>query len=301
MHLQALEQLEKFLEELWVMRGYAGHTIAAYRRDLKTFENFCNQSKLERWNDVTLVHIRRFSAFRHGQQLSGSTIQRELSAIRSFFKFLIKNEWIAENPAKTVRAPKASRKLPKVLDVDQMAAILDAPADSWFDVRDLAMFEVFYSSGLRLSELVSLDMGDIDCQEGVLRVKSGKGSKERWLPLGQKAIVAVRAWLALRPLVVSEAVFVSMQGRRISQRSVQMRMTEWVRKHDGVERIHPHMFRHSFASHLLEGCHDIRSVQELLGHSDINTTQVYTHLDFQQLAAVYDSAHPRARLIDKKD
>ena len=297
MDCQAREQLEKFLEEIGVMRAYSQNTLIAYSRDLKSFELLCDQANLQAWGDVKQTHIRQFSAIRHGQQLGGQSIRRELSAIRSFFKFLMKNNWVSENPARAVRAPKASRKLPKVLDVDQVAALLDAPADSDLAIRDLAMFEVFYSSGLRLSELVALDISDVDCVEGVVRVRSGKGGKERWLPLGIKALESVRRWLSIRPQSASEAIFISSQGRRMSPRNVQLRMEKWTKTHQMVEHVHPHMLRHSFASHLLEGSHDVRSVQELLGHSDINTTQIYTHLDFQHLASVYDAAHPRARLL----
>lgn len=295
----AIEQLEHFLEQLSVMNGASQHTLQAYSRDLLALQSFADSLGLQDWAEFEIGHIRQYSSQRYRQQVSARTIQRELSVFRSFFKCLMTNGWISHNPAKTVRAPKASRQLPKVLDVDQLGVLLDSQISNILEIRDKAMFEIFYSSGLRLSELVSLDIADADCDEAVVRVRHGKGSKERWIPLGSKAITAIRNWLLVRPDLTTDALFTSKQGKRISQRAVQLRLEQAAQKNGLVEHVHPHMLRHSFASHLLEGSKDIRAVQELLGHSDINTTQIYTHLDFQHLAAVYDAAHPRAKSSEK--
>lgn len=247
------------------------------------------------WQQVQDRDVRNYIAGRHKNGIGSKTIQRELAALRSFYRFLLKTNQVAHNPALHVQAPKVSKRLPRVLDVDQMMGMLNATPDSVLEIRDLAMFELFYSSGLRLSELVMLDLSDIDFAEGFLRVRFGKGGKQRQLPVGRKALAALNAWLASRPDVNEGAVFVSLQGRRLSQRSVQLRLDRWGKKSGIAEHLHPHMLRHSFASHLLEASKDIRAVQELLGHSNISTTQIYTHLDFQHLAAVYDQAHPRSR------
>lgn len=295
MHDSAFQSLQAFFDELSATIGASVHTISAYQRDLNGLVDFCIEQSLQDWSEVQVSHIRQFVAMRHKNGISGKSIQRELSAIRSFYRFLLKRALVVQNPAKTVRAPKVAKKLPKILDVDQVAGVLDANPDQVLDVRDLAMFELFYSSGLRLSELVMLDLADIRLAEGFVRVRFGKGGKERQVPVGAKAIEAIRYWLNSRPEISSQAVFVSMRGARLSQRNVQLRLERWCKKNGLAEHVHPHMFRHSFASHLLEASQDIRAVQELLGHANINTTQIYTHLDFQHLAAVYDNAHPRAK------
>jgi integrase/recombinase XerC len=291
----AFQSLQAFFDELSATIGASVHTINAYQRDLNGLVDFCVEQSLQDWSEVQVTHVRQFVAMRHKNGISGKSIQRELSAIRSFYRFLLKTALVVQNPAKTVRAPKVAKKLPKILDVDQVAGVLDANPDQVLDVRDLAMFELFYSSGLRLSELVMLDIADIRLAEGFVRVRFGKGGKERQVPVGAKAIEAIRYWLNSRPDISSQAVFVSMRGARLSQRNVQLRLERWCKKNGLAEHVHPHMFRHSFASHLLEASQDIRAVQELLGHANINTTQIYTHLDFQHLAAVYDNAHPRAK------
>jgi integrase/recombinase XerC len=221
-----------------------------------------------------------------------------LSAIRSFFNFLLKKGLADNNPAQYIKAPKQARKLPKTLDVDQISGLLEAGASSAIEIRDLAIFELFYSSGLRLSELTALNLADIDLTDHSLMVKSGKGGKSRILPIGSKAITAINNWLPqrLKNISVSEvALFTSTRGKRLGQRSIELRLEQWCKKKGIAEHIHPHMLRHSFASHLLESSQDLRAVQELLGHSNISTTQIYTHLDFQHLADIYDKAHPRAK------
>ncbi|OAI04889.1 tyrosine recombinase XerC [Methylomonas methanica] len=294
MHAEADDALQLYFCYLVSEKRVADHTSTNYQRDLKRFQSFCNVQELRLWQQVQDRDVRNYIAGRHKNGIGSKTIQRELAALRSFYRFLLKTKQVAHNPAQHVQAPKVSKRLPHVLDVDQMMGMLNATPDSVLEIRDLAMFELFYSSGLRLSELVMLDLLDIDFSEGFLRVRFGKGGKQRQLPIGKKALDALKVWLANRP-GSGQAVFVSLQGRRLSQRSVQLRLDRWGKKNGIAEHLHPHMLRHSFASHLLEASKDIRAVQELLGHSNISTTQIYTHLDFQHLAAVYDQAHPRSR------
>jgi integrase/recombinase XerC len=205
------------------------------------------------------------------------------------------------NPAQHVQAPKQARKLPKTLDVDQVNGLLEAGTSSVLEVRDLAMFELFYSSGLRLSELSALNINDLDLHDKQVKVVKGKGGKARLLPVGRYAVAALQAWLQVRPPPVmtnEEPIFTSTKGKRLGNRSIQLRLKQWCIKKGVMEQVHPHMLRHSFATHLLEASQDLRSVQELLGHENISTTQIYTHLDFQHLADVYDQAHPRAKKSD---
>lgn len=283
-----------FYRFLQVEKHFSVHTLSNYRRDLIRFQGFCEKKSLLNWTEVQSIDVRQYIATRHRSGISSKTLQRELSSIRSFYQFLLKRQLVEHNPAKQVRAPQQDRKLPKTLDVDQLSGMLDRPADSLLEMRDLAMFELFYSSGLRLSELAALDVTDLDASEGILKVRFGKGGKQRVVPVGSKALRAISEWLELRPSGIDNALFVSGKGRRLSQRNIQLRLARWCKKVGVAEHVHPHMLRHSFASHLLESSQDIRAVQELLGHSDISSTQIYTHLDFQHLADVYDRAHPRA-------
>ncbi len=296
MDQQALQQLEDYSLQLQVERRVSEHTLAAYQHDLNCFTDFCDDNKLPHWDAVQVSHIRAYIAKRHRQGMEGRSLQRELSAMRSFYKFLLKKQLVSINPATLVRAPKQSRKLPKTLDVDQITGLLEAGTDSILELRDVAMFELFYSSGLRLSELNGLDLNDVDLHEQSLIVRHGKGNKSRFLPIGSKAILAIKNWLAHRIAASDElALFTSKHGKRLTQRSIELRLEHWCKKKGLTEHVHPHMLRHSFASHLLESSQDLRAVQELLGHSNIGTTQIYTHLDFQHLASVYDQAHPRAK------
>lgn len=296
MNSVALQHLQDFFQQLRVERRCSEYTLQSYNHDLQQLQNFCESLQLTDWQSVQLEHIRSHIAKRHRQGISGKSLQRELSAIRSFFAFLLKKQLIVTNPARLVSAPKVSRKLPHTLDVDQVTGLLEAGSDSILEVRDTAIFELFYSSGLRLSELAALNLSDVDLAAGNLMVRHGKGNKSRFLPVGSKALAALKAWLALRKATTDEqAVFVSLRGQRLGRRSIELRLQRWC-QHKGIgQHVHPHMLRHSFASHLLESSQDLRAVQELLGHSNISTTQVYTHLDFQHLANVYDNAHPRAR------
>lgn len=291
---KSIQDATDYLENLETTKRSSQHTVVNYRRDLQRLINYCQNNQLAAWQQLTSQDIRRFIAFRHRNGVGSKTLQRELSCIRSFFDYLVKQQHLPHNPAQSVRAPKQARQLPKTLNVDQISGLLDHPAQSDLERRDLAMFELFYSSGLRLSELSALDIHDLDLSEGSVRVRFGKGGKQRLLPVGAKAIRSLENWLAVRPDYTHQALFTSIRGTRLGQRSIQTRLAHWCRKIGMPEHVHPHMLRHSFASHLLESSQDIRAVQELLGHSNISTTQIYTHLDFQHLANVYDQTHPRA-------
>jgi len=291
----ARQTLQAFIEYLRGEKRAATNTLTGYSRDLQRLQKYCAERRITTWQQLQGSDIRQYVAARHKQGVGSRTIQRELAAIRSFYRYIQKKHQIDLDPVQGIRAPKAPKKLPKTLDVDQVNGLLETKPDTALEIRDLAMFELFYSSGLRLSELVALDIGDICFSDGFLRVRFGKGNKERQVPVGGKALEAVKKWLEYRVDVPSTALFVSARGTRLVQRSVQLRLDRWCRKNNLSLHIYPHMLRHSFASHLLESCQDIRAVQELLGHSDISTTQIYTHLDFQHLASVYDKAHPRAK------
>jgi integrase/recombinase XerC len=295
MHSDALNALQVFLEYLRAEKRVASNTLLSYQRDLLRLQEYCTGQKIPNWQQLQISEIRQYLAVRYKSGLSGKTIERELAAFRSFYRFLRKKKLVDNDPLQDIRAPKSTKKLPKVLDVDQITGMLDSKPDSILEIRDLAMFELFYSSGLRLSELVMLDLRDISYFDGFIRVRYGKGNKERQVPIGKKALEAIKNWLKHRPDTGSQALFTSVKGTRLVQRSVQLRLEKWSSKNLLPERIHPHMLRHSFASHLLESSQDIRAVQELLGHSNISTTQIYTHLDFQSLANIYDKAHPRSR------
>jgi len=289
--------LQDFLAKLRYERQLSPHTLQAYQRDLDCFAEFLSSQSVTELKQIDEQHIRNFLAWRHRQGIQSKSLQRQLAAVRSFFNFLLSEGKLAYNPAKGVQAPKVARKLPVTLDVDQTGQLLEIKSDAPLAIRDKAILELFYSSGLRLSELVNLDLSDIDLHDAVVNV-TGKGSKERRLPVGRKAISAIQTWLATRSHFLKQeqnALFISQRGARLSARSIQKRMRDWAIKQGIDINVHPHMLRHSFASHMLESSGDLRAVQELLGHADISTTQIYTHLDFQHLAKVYDAAHPRAR------
>ncbi len=298
MNLGALQQLERYLEMLQVRQRVSAHTLDAYSHDLNRLVDYCGLAKLDTWEGLREQDIRAHIAARHRADMGSRSLQRELSAIRGFFNFLVNEGGLPLNPARGIRAPKTPKKLPKPLDVDRMAAMLDAQQDDTLEVRDIAMWELFYSSGLRLSELTGLDRQDIDLKAESVFVRSGKGNRSRYVPVGGKACAAIALWLEVRDAFASAretALFVSRLGQRIAPRTVQQRLERWRVKLGLDSHVHPHMLRHSFASHMLEGSGDLRAVQELLGHANIATTQIYTHLDFQRLAAVYDKAHPRAK------
>ncbi len=288
--------LDAFYRYLRNERQLSPRTLEAYRHDLEGLRDFLVERKIGRWQALDTPQLRLFVAQRHQAGLSGRSLQRLLSAVRSLYSYLIRERLCKHNPAVDLRAPKSPRKLPKALDADLTSQLLNDNSDEdWLAVRDHAMLELFYSSGLRLSELASLDVLALDSAQGEVRVL-GKGNKTRLVPVGRLALEALERWLPVRMLVAGDnpALFVGKQGRRLSARAIQLRVRAWGVQHIG-QNLHPHMLRHSFASHMLESSGDLRAVQELLGHADISTTQIYTHLDFQHLAQVYDQAHPRAK------
>lgn len=289
-----LQQFEDYLQH---EKRYSKHTLSAYKRDLAQFSQWLDEKRIDNIVNADSLNIRHWVASLHRQGIGGKTLQRKLSSLRSFYQFLIRKQLLKNNPAVDIRAPKTARTLPKTLDADTLTQLLEIDSDDILAVRDKAMMELFYSSGLRLSELADLDLIDINLQESSLRAV-GKGNKARILPIGRKAIEAMKKWIHRRAELADmneQAVFVSKRGTRISVRSIQQRLDYWRKKQGLEQHIHPHKLRHSFASHILESSGDLRAVQELLGHADISTTQIYTHLDFQHLAKVYDKAHPRAR------
>ena len=292
--------IDRFIRHLEFERRLSPLTCKNYRRDLETLVDFCDREGVDGWQSLDSEHIRAWSASCFRKGLSARSIQRRLSAARTFFRYLIREKHVSRNPITSVSAPKAKKRLPGNLDADRMARLLDLPGDGPIVDRDRAMLELLYSSGLRLAELVDLDLGDVDLAEATVRV-TGKGNKDRIVPVGRHALRALRQWLLTRAELAGaeeKALFVSNRGRRISHRSVQTRVAHWAKRQGIDANVYPHLFRHSFATHVLESSHDLRGVQELLGHANISTTQVYTHLDFQHLAQIYDQTHPRAR---KKD
>lgn len=289
--------IEQYLTTLAVERRLSENTIKAYRRDLRKLLEFCNEKGILLWQGLSNHHVRMFSASLNANQMHAKSIQRILSAGRGFSQYLIQQRELKTNPFDDVRAPKSEKRLPKTLSVDQITSLVEIDVNDPLSFRDKAILELFYSSGLRLAELCDLDLNDLNLPDQMVRV-TGKGNKTRDLPIGRLADQAIRSWLLQRnalPLKDFEAVFVSKHGNRISPRNVQARVKHWATR-QGIEiTVSPHMLRHSFASHLLESSGELRAVQELLGHSNISTTQIYTHLDFQHLAQVYDDAHPRAK------
>jgi integrase/recombinase XerC len=289
--------VERYLASLRNERRLSPHTTDGYGRDLAALLDYCARQGLTSWEQVDPQHMRMFAAREHRQGLAPRSIQRRLSACRGLFRHLLREGELRRDPTGDVQAPKAQKRLPTPLDADTMARLLDFRSDASLDVRDKAIMELFYSSGLRLAELIGLDLPDLDLRDRTVRV-TGKGRKTRIVPVGRHALEALQRWLGVRTGVAAvgeQAVFVGRQGERLGPRIVQRRIAQWARRQGLPEHVHPHMFRHSFASHLLESSQDLRAVQELLGHANISTTQVYTHLDFQHLARIYDAAHPRAR------
>ena len=293
--------IDRFIRHLEFERCLSPLTCRNYRRDLGTLAAFLTGQDVAGWAQVDGEHVRAFSAACFRKGLSARSIQRRLSAARTFYRYLIREKEVGKNPIMSVSAPKAKKRLPGNLDADRMARLLDIPGDGAIVDRDRAMLELLYSSGLRLAELVSLDVDDIDAQDATVRV-TGKGNKERVVPVGRYALAALKQWRSTRGDLAGaeeKALFVSNRGTRISPRAVQARVKHWAKRQGIDANVYPHLFRHSFATHVLESSHDLRGVQELLGHANIATTQVYTHLDFQHLAQIYDRTHPRARRKDK--
>ena len=293
----ALDSVAAFRRHLATERRLSKHTDTNYALDLTALVKYCDAQGLEDWHAVDSQHLRVFAAKSHAGGLAPRSIQRRLSAVRSFFNFLVRERTLKANPAVGVSAPKVAKRLPQTLDADQMARLLEIPAGDALVTRDRAMMELLYSSGLRLAELIGLDLPGVDFADRTVRVL-GKGSKSRIVPVGRKALEALRGWLKERGNLAradEAAFFVGRNGRRLSPRAVQARVAYWARRQGLGQHVHPHLFRHSFASHLLESSGELRGVQELLFHKDIATTEIYTHLDFQHLARIYDATHPRAR------
>jgi integrase/recombinase XerC len=289
--------VSRFLQSLRNERRLSPHTESAYARDLAALADFCRGQGIVAWDALDSQHVRSFAAQCHRRGLAPRSVQRRLSAARSLFRYLVREGELRRDPAADVQAPRARKRLPITLDADTMARLLEFRADDRLGRRDKAIMELLYSSGLRLSELLGLDLPDLDLRDRTVRVL-GKGRKARIVPVGRHAAEALTRWLEERSALAATgetAVFVGVSGRRLGPRIVQRRIARWARLQGLPEHVHPHMFRHSFASHLLESSSDLRAVQELLGHANIGTTQVYTYLDFQHLARIYDAAHPRAR------
>jgi len=312
----ALEWVARFRRYMTSERRLSAHTDRSYSRDLAALIRYCDRSGVADWGGLDTQHVRLFAAHSHASGLSPRSIRRRLSAVRSFYEFLLREgrsgdaraagaasarrspgARIRANPAHDVRAPKAARRLPQTLDPDQMARLLEIPPGNVLTARDRAIMELLYSSGLRLSELVGLDIASLDLKDRTVQVL-GKGRKGRIVPVGRAAARALKAWLRERADLARQgetALFVGRSGERLGARAVQARIAHWARRQGLGMHVHPHLFRHSFASHLLESSGELRGVQELLGHADISSTQIYTHLDFQHLARIYDATHPRAR------
>jgi integrase/recombinase XerC len=259
--------------------------------------HYCDAAGIQNWERLTTPEVRGWVAAMHRRGLSGKSIQRALSALRTFFRYLLREQIVTSNPANSVTAPKTARRLPKTLTADQATQLVTREDRAPLMLRDRALWELMYSSGLRLSEVVNLNLAELDLPSGIVRV-TGKGKKVRDVPVGAKACEVLRVWLSSRQQVTDKdepAVFVTRNGERLTGRAIQARLRQWSVKQGMEVPVHPHMLRHSFASHVLESSGDLRAVQEMLGHANISTTQIYTHLDFQHLASVYDKAHPRAR------
>ena len=289
----AANPVEEFLSHLAVERRSSAHTLDAYRRDLTSLLQWA-EGQARELLDLQADDLRLFVASEHRRGLSAKSLQRRLSACRSFYGWSLKHGRIKANPTTAVRAPKAARTLPQVLDVDEAVQLVELPTDGPLGLRDRALLELFYSSGLRLAEVCGLRWDALDFAQGLVTVL-GKGSKQRVVPVGSHALNALAAWRESRNEWLTLFVFPGRNDKPISSRAIQLRLRQLAQRQGVFKRVHPHLLRHSFASHMLESSGDLRAVQELLGHADIATTQIYTHLDFQHLAKVYDAAHPRAK------
>lgn len=297
------ELLAAFERYLASERRYSPHTLTAYRRDLEVLRAWCASQQLTELAAVRHHHIRHCLAQLHARGRASASLRRWLASVRALFRFAVREGMAADDPSAGIRAPRGARKLPGNLDVDQIHQLLAPTGDDLLAVRDRTMAELFYSSGLRLAELAAANLTDLDLAAGIITV-TGKGAKMRQLPVGSKARAALQDWLSARAACCGNeqpALFISHSGRRLGHRAIQQRLALLGRTRGIASHLHPHLLRHSFASHLLESSGDLRAVQELLGHANLSTTQIYTHLDFQHLARVYDTAHPRAGRHRKSD
>lgn len=289
--------LQAFVDHLQYEKSYSTHTIDAYQRDIKQFVSWAEKHQITHLSTLDSQHIRDFIAQQHRQGLSRKTLQRRIASIRQFLQFQLHQGHVEHNPSLDISPPKQGKHLPDTLEIEHINRLLSIPETNTLAIRDKAIMELFYSSGLRLSELARLDLEDLNQLPNLKLL--GKGNKQRIVPVGRMAIQALKKWLQHRKDLLKNkeecALFLSQRGTRLTTRSIQLRVDHW-RKRQGLEQhVHPHKLRHSFASHLLESSGDLRAIQELLGHSDISTTQIYTHLDFQHLANIYDKSHPRAK------
>lgn len=287
---------QAYWDFLRIEKQVSPHTLSNYQRQLRTVCDLLVQADISDWHAVDASAVRWVLTQSHKQGLGAKSIGVRLVALRQFLAFLVQKGKLTTNPALGIKAPKTPKHLPKNIEAEQLTQLLNSDSNEPLDLRDLAMMELMYSSGLRLSELQGLNLGDMDLNAGEVKVL-GKRNKERLLPIGAKAIEAVRRWLAVREQFNPQdnAVFLNKKGGRLAHRSIQLAMAKWGKQQGLTTHLHPHKLRHSFATHLLEASQDLRAVQDLLGHSNLSTTQIYTHLDFQHLAKIYDSAHPRAR------
>ena len=294
------ELLKRYHNHLFSEKRYSERTVASYEHDLQEFLQWLGQQELTKTvtpQTVQTSHVRQWLGQLHRKGLAGKSLQRKLSSIRRFYRFLLRENLIPHNPVIDLQSPKQARKLPDTLDAETLDRLLSIESEQILAVRDRALMELLYSSGLRLSELVGLDLSDLDQRQQQVHVL-GKGNKERYVPVGRLAMQALQEWLMRRVEIAAldeSALFVSRRGTRLQSRSIQFRLNHWAQQQGLEQHVHPHKLRHSFASHMLESSGDLRAVQEMLGHADISTTQIYTHLDFQHLATVYDKTHPRAR------
>lgn len=290
------QQTQAYWDFLKIEKQASPHTISNYQRQLQAVSNRLTVAGIENWQEVDATKVRWLLSQDHRDGLGAKSIGLRLVALRQFLAFLVKRGELKVNPTLGIKSPKASKHLPKNIDAEQIGQLLKSDSNVPLDLRDLAMMELMYSSGLRLSELQGLDLGDMDLQTQEVRLL-GKGSKERIVPIGSKALTAIQKWLEVRQQFQPKdnAIFLNQRGARLSHRSIQLIMQKWGKKQSLEAHLHPHKLRHSFATHMLEASQDLRAVQELLGHSSLSTTQIYTHLDFQHLAKIYDAAHPRAR------
>ena len=296
-------QLASFTQHLCGARNLSPLTTKSYLRDLSRLQSLLDEHSVASLGGIDTQHIRSLLATLHKGGLSNASLQRWLSSVRAFFRFALEENWLSHNPADGLQAPARAKKLPKLMDADQAIQLVSIAGDDWHSLRDRALLELLYSSGLRLAEIANTDIGDIHFDEATVTV-TGKGNRMRIIPVGSCALKAIGQWLKVRnerALEGEKALFVSQRGKRISHRAIQQRIKKIGQQQGITQPIHPHMLRHSFASHMLESSGDLRGVQELLGHANLSTTQIYTHLDFQHLAKTYDRAHPRAHSRNKKN
>jgi len=295
--MRLAEAVSAFIDHATEEAGLSPATVDAYRRDLQRLQVWCDQHDIAATDALTQSDIRAFAASEHRRGLNPRSVQRRLSALRRFFRYLRREQAISQDPARGVRAPKMRRRLPEVLDIEQVLALINIPDKDELATRDRAMLELFYASGLRVSELAALTWDRVDMREALVRVV-GKGRRERLVPMGRHCVSALKRWRSVHGTITGasqERIFTSLKGRPLGVRAIQKRVAYWA-KRQGLDRhVHPHQLRHSFASHILESSGDLRAVQELLGHANLTTTQIYTHLDYQHLAKVYDQTHPRAK------